>query len=171
MSGCTGGPFPLGAAPWLWVSVGWRVWWAVDFYSHFFPFPPNVGTEGTQFWRLISSESICVAVTLPSTSHPGCGGDVLPQPWWNLVSAEPALPPRGRGQERSPCTEQSVTASCLDFREPGGSRGTAGSWTHGEHRAVSHRPPSSYRFLINFLAIADLAYIWTSERQVVKGSV
>lgn len=169
MSGCTGGPFPVGRRSSLAVGLGGMASPVGSrfLFTFFSPFPPNVGTEGTQFWRLISSGSICVAVTLPSTSHPGSGGDLLPQPWWNLVSAEPALPPRGRGQERSPCTEQSVTASCLDL----GSWGTAGSWTHGEHRAVSHRPPSSYRFLINFLAIADLAYIWTSERQVVKGSV
>lgn len=51
----------------------------VAFYSHLFLFSTNVGLEETQL-SLISSESICIAVTLPSTSHPGLAGDQCKPP-------------------------------------------------------------------------------------------
>lgn len=88
-----GTPFALGQAqfPGRGAQRDDESWGTVAFYSRLFPFLTNVGPGVPQLGCLISQESFCVAVTLPSTSHPELGGD---QPPLMTLPLSPTFAPR-----------------------------------------------------------------------------
>lgn len=155
MSGCTEtlyleqAQLPGSGSQWDGESWGWWL-----FYSHLFLFSTNMGPEGTQLCCLISSESIRVAVTLPSTSHSGLRGDQCkpPAPTMALPSI-PTFAPTALiklcwcGTSTSttwtwsgkvPMCVKSGVASCLDLgslRELGHSR-TCREPSHTGHKAT-----------------------------------
>lgn len=159
MSGCTEALYPwTGTAPWLWIPVGW---WILGSFIHICSYSLQIWLQKRPNCCWISLESVCVAVTLPSASHSGLRGDQCkpPAPTMTLPLI-PSFPPTGLIKLCWCGTSTSTTWTwsgkvpmCVTmwcglmpwFREPVG----AGA-QQDLPRAISHRAPSSHRFLINF---------------------